>query len=114
MLQQLRIILTAEAAARERLEVARQEAARLVAEAEMEAARMTEGSRDQLDDVARAAEAALVEVAEQQAAQIAVEVTTQIEAMRRTAAARTESAVALILPRLLPPATPPKSTETSR
>jgi len=71
VLQQLRVILAAEAEARQQVEAARAEGARIVAEAEEAARNAVGAARDEREAVARAVEEGMVAAAQEQAEQLA-------------------------------------------
>lgn len=102
MLQQLRLILGAEADGRERVETARGEAERLLAAAEEEARRLRREAHENRATVTRAVEEGLLAAAREQAARIEAETRGREAALRAAAEPRLERAAAAFLAALLP------------
>ena len=103
MLEQLRVILAAEAAAREQFEAARDESARLVREAEAEARQLVRAAREARETVARTVEDRIVADAQQEVSRIFEEATTAAAAMRAGAQPRMAQAVEALVQCVLSP-----------
>jgi len=103
MLDELRVILEAEAAARERFDTAREEGARLVHQAEVEARELVRAAREEREAVARAVEEGIIADAEQEASRIADEANAAATAMRAAAQPHLAEAVAAVIQCLLGP-----------
>jgi vacuolar-type H+-ATPase subunit H len=101
VLPQLRVILAAEAEARQQLEHALQEAERLVQQAEEDARRMVRAAHEARGTTAQGVEDRLVAAAQEKARQLATDAAAKIAALRRLAEPRMERAVAIILQHLL-------------
>lgn len=101
MLQQLRVILAAEAEARERLDAARQESTRRLQQAEEEARRTVREAQAAREATARAEEAKLVAAAEIKAREIVAEARARIAALRQRAEPRLDRAAALVVQAVL-------------
>jgi vacuolar-type H+-ATPase subunit H len=101
MLEQLRIVLEAEAEARQRLETARAAAKQLVADAEEEAGRRVQQARVAREQVAQTVEAEWVEQARQRAAATAAEVRVRIQALEARATPRMERTAQVLVHRVL-------------
>jgi vacuolar-type H+-ATPase subunit H len=101
MLEQLRIVLEAEAEARQRLEAARTAAKQLVGAAEEDARRRVQQAHMAQDQAARAVEEQWVEQARQKAAAAADEVRVRVQGLQARAAPRMERAVEALLRRVL-------------
>jgi vacuolar-type H+-ATPase subunit H len=103
MLDELRVILEAEAAARQQFDAAREEGARLVHQAEVEARELVRAARDEREAVAHAVEEGLVADAQQEANRIADEANAAAATMRATAQPRLAEAVAAVIQCVLGP-----------
>jgi vacuolar-type H+-ATPase subunit H len=101
MLQQLRVILAAEAEARERLDAARQESVRRLQHAEEEARRTAREAQAAREATARAEEESLVAAAEVKAGEIVAEARARIVALRQRAEPRLDRAAALVVQAVL-------------
>ena len=103
MLDELRVILTAEAAARQQFDAAREESARLVRQAEVEAREQVRAAREEREAVTRAVEERIVADAQQEASRILEEVNAAAVAMRAAAQPRLAEAVAAVIQCILGP-----------
>ena len=98
VLDQLRMILAAEAAARQQFEAAREEGAGLVRQAEADARQQVRAAREAREALARAVEDRIVADAQQQASRIREEENALAAAMRAAAEPRmAEAANAIVL-----------------
>ena len=97
MQEQLRMILEAEAEARQRLETAEQECKLLAAQAEEEGRRRVREARDARDTIMRAEEERLLAEAQDKTRQIEEGARTRMAAMRSRAEGRMERAAAAVL-----------------
>jgi vacuolar-type H+-ATPase subunit H len=103
MLEQLRVILAAEAAARQQFDAAKEEGTRLVRRAEAEARQQVGSARETREAVARAVEDGIVAGAQQEASGLLEETNTAAAAMRAAAQPRMLGAVEAIIGYLLGP-----------
>jgi vacuolar-type H+-ATPase subunit H len=101
MLEQLRIVLEAEAEARHRLEAAREAAKRLVNAAEEDARQRVHQARATREGVARAVEDNWVQQARQRAGGVEEEVRVRVQALQTRAEPRVERAVETLVRRVL-------------
>ena len=103
MLEELRVILAAEAAARQQFEAAREESARLVRQAEVEAREEVRAAREGRESVARTVEERIVADAQQEASRILDEANATAAAMRAAAQPRLAEAVEAVIQCVLGP-----------
>ena len=101
MLEQLRIVLEAEAEARQRLEGAREAAGRLVSEAEEDARRRVQQAQAAREAVVRSVEDEWVQQARQKAEAVEDEVRVRVQAMQARAQPHVERAVEVLVRRVL-------------
>jgi len=101
MLEQLRIVLEAEAEARRRLEAAREAARQLVAAAEADARRGAEETEAGQDQVVHAVEEHWIQEARQKAEAVENDVRVRVQAMLEHAEPRLAHAVETLVRRVL-------------
>ena len=101
MLEQLRIVLEAEAEARQRLEAARAAAKRLVNAAEEDARRAVQQARAAQEAVARSVAEEWVQQARHKAEAIEEEMQVRVKALQARAEPRVEHAVEALVRRVL-------------
>jgi vacuolar-type H+-ATPase subunit H len=101
MLEQLRIVLEAEAEARQRLEAARETAKTLVSDAENDGRQRVQQARAAREAVVRSVEDQWVQQARQKAAAAEDEVRVRVQALRARAEPRVERAVETLVRRVL-------------
>lgn len=101
MLEQLRIVLEAEAEARQRLEAAREAAKQLVSDAEDDARQRVQQAHAARETVTRSVEDKWVQEAHQKAAAIADEVRVRVQGTRARAEPRVAQAVQVLVRRVL-------------
>jgi vacuolar-type H+-ATPase subunit H len=104
VLDQLRVILAAEAAARQQFEAAREEGARLVRQAEADGRQQVRVAREARDSLAHAVEDRIVADAQREASRILEDANTAAAAMRAAAEPRMAEAAEAIIRCLLGPA----------
>jgi vacuolar-type H+-ATPase subunit H len=103
MLEELRVILAAEAAARQQFEAASEESARLAQQAELQAHGYVRAAREAREAVARAVEERIVAEAQQEANRILEEANAAAAAMRTAAQSRLAEAVKAVMQCVLGP-----------
>ncbi|HSP96577.1 MAG TPA: V-type ATPase subunit subunit G family protein [Candidatus Dormibacteraeota bacterium] len=103
MLDELRVILAAEGAARQQFDAAREESTRLVQQAEVEARDRVRAAREEREAVAHAVEERIVADAQQEASRILDESTAAAAAMRAAAQPRLAEAVEAVIRSVLGP-----------
>jgi vacuolar-type H+-ATPase subunit H len=97
MLDQLRVILAAEAEARQRLDAARADAQRRLADAEAEARRLVQAARDAEEATAAAVEKELMRVANQTVAAMAADSRAKADALQAQAEPHLDAAAQAIV-----------------
>ena len=106
VLEDLRVILEAEADAHRQFDAARGQAAEIVRQAEMEAQEQVRAARDARENEAAAVEERLVVAAEQQAARILATADATAAALQAQAADRLERAVDALVKAVVGPPAP--------